>query len=267
MKQPFHWQFPTMLALALLAAWLLIVLPIPTPSFAELAARCAAAQNRDTIAGLGVHCFGLSLDGAGPGQSLAHPPGVGDTAPHEWVFATCTFRRMLGHDGGATGIDDDFVALLGSGESILHGVDTLALGYRCSEHVATPGAMHAVLTRQAKLLNSLPLPLGEGGGEGQRSATTPAHRRLSPHPLPSGEREHMPQRQRTRSSYTPNANGPRASCSRRKPTHTRTLAEWLSRTLLAAQMSAGSLCAARMRTRLPLASSADTSQRDASRMP
>jgi dihydrofolate reductase len=61
---------------------------------------------------LRVHCFSLSLDGygAGPGQDLANPLGVGGLALHEWVFATRTFQRMIGRDGGATGIDDDFAA-------------------------------------------------------------------------------------------------------------------------------------------------------------
>jgi len=59
-----------------------------------------------------VHGFALSLDGygAGPNQSLANPLGVGGTALHEWTFATRTFQRMYGQDGGASGIDDDFVA-------------------------------------------------------------------------------------------------------------------------------------------------------------
>ena len=64
------------------------------------------------MAQLRVHCFSLSLDGygAGPGQDLEHPLGVGGLALHEWVFPTRTFRRMFGEDGGETGIDDDFAA-------------------------------------------------------------------------------------------------------------------------------------------------------------
>lgn len=49
-------------------------------------------------------------------------------------------------------IDEMHVAispiLLGSGEHLFAGIDTVALGYRCTEHVATAGAMHCVLTRQ-----------------------------------------------------------------------------------------------------------------------
>jgi dihydrofolate reductase len=37
--------------------------------------------------------------------------------------------------------------LLGSGESLMAGIDLPKLGYRCTEHVASPGALHAVLTK------------------------------------------------------------------------------------------------------------------------
>jgi dihydrofolate reductase len=211
---------------------------------------------------LRVHSFAISLDGygAGPDQDLANPLGVGGLALHQWVFATRTFQQMLGRDGGATGIDDDFAArgfanigawilgrnmfgpvrgpwpddtwrgwwganppfhtpvfvltnhprpsismdggtvfhfvtdginaaltrateaakgqdvrlgggvatvrqylratlidelhlaispvLLGSGEHLLTGIDTLKLGYQCTEHVATANATHVVLTRR-----------------------------------------------------------------------------------------------------------------------
>jgi dihydrofolate reductase len=61
---------------------------------------------------LSVRCFSISLDGfgAGPNQDLDHPLGVGGLGLHEWMFGTRTFRQMVGKDGGATGIDDDFVA-------------------------------------------------------------------------------------------------------------------------------------------------------------
>lgn len=71
-----------------------------------------------------VHCFGVSLDGygAGPKQSLENPLGVGGLGLMEWFFPTRTFQKMhnrelvdapdevLGKDGGATGVDDDFAA-------------------------------------------------------------------------------------------------------------------------------------------------------------
>lgn len=61
---------------------------------------------------LRVHCFSISLDGygAGPGQSLDNPLGVGGLALHDWFFPTRTFQKMLGRNGGETGIDDDFAA-------------------------------------------------------------------------------------------------------------------------------------------------------------
>jgi dihydrofolate reductase len=37
--------------------------------------------------------------------------------------------------------------LLGSGEHLFAGIDALKLGYTCTEHVATPGATHVVLTK------------------------------------------------------------------------------------------------------------------------
>jgi dihydrofolate reductase len=59
-----------------------------------------------------VSSFTLSIDGygAGPQQSLQDPLGVGGFALHEWAWATRTFRRMFGQDGGATGVDDEFAA-------------------------------------------------------------------------------------------------------------------------------------------------------------
>jgi dihydrofolate reductase len=61
---------------------------------------------------LRVQSFSLSLDGygAGPDQDLQNPLGVGGMALHQWAFATRTFQRMFGRDGGATGIDDEFAA-------------------------------------------------------------------------------------------------------------------------------------------------------------
>jgi dihydrofolate reductase len=38
--------------------------------------------------------------------------------------------------------------LLGSGERLFDGIDTVALGYRRTEHVTTPKATHVVLTKQ-----------------------------------------------------------------------------------------------------------------------
>ena len=212
---------------------------------------------------LRVDGFTISLDGfgAGPGQDLEHPLGVGGDRLHKWLIPTKTFQRILfGKEGGDTGIDDDFAArgfrnvgasilgrnmfgpvrgrwpddewkgwwgdtppyhtpvfvlthhpresitmkggttfhfvtdgiesalaqakaaangmdvrlgggvatireylraalidemhlaitpvLLGTGEHLLHGIDMVALGFECVEHVGTPNATHVVLRRR-----------------------------------------------------------------------------------------------------------------------
>jgi dihydrofolate reductase len=59
-----------------------------------------------------VRGFSVSIDGFGAGteQSLKNPLGVGGVALHEWAFATKTFRRMFGTEGGGEGIDEGFAA-------------------------------------------------------------------------------------------------------------------------------------------------------------
>ncbi|WP_137893278.1 dihydrofolate reductase family protein [Ramlibacter sp. 2FC] len=60
-----------------------------------------------------VESFTISLDGfgAGPGQDMTHPLGLGGADLHQWAFPTRTFQQALfGADGGSTGIDDDFAA-------------------------------------------------------------------------------------------------------------------------------------------------------------
>src|SRR5215472_11792297 len=61
---------------------------------------------------LRVSNFSISLDGygAGLGQDMNNPLGIGGTALHSWFRPTRTFRTMLGKDDGTTGIDDDFAA-------------------------------------------------------------------------------------------------------------------------------------------------------------
>ncbi len=67
--------------------------------------------------------FTVSLDGygAGPGQSLDRPMGVGGERLHGWAFGTRTFRRMFGQDGGSDGTDERFAAegLAGLGAWVL----------------------------------------------------------------------------------------------------------------------------------------------------
>jgi dihydrofolate reductase len=57
-----------------------------------------------------VASFGISLDGfgAGPRQELENPMGVGGMALHRWAFATPTFRKMRGQEGGEAGVGEDF---------------------------------------------------------------------------------------------------------------------------------------------------------------
>lgn len=57
-----------------------------------------------------VQCFSLSIDGfgAGPGQSLEHPIGVGGLEMMEWMRSTQTFQKMYGKGEGETGVNDEF---------------------------------------------------------------------------------------------------------------------------------------------------------------
>ena len=61
---------------------------------------------------LRVHNFSMSVDGyvAGPDQTEQDPLGVGGEALHEWMFATPSGRRMMGHDPGdaEAGVDEGF---------------------------------------------------------------------------------------------------------------------------------------------------------------
>lgn len=60
---------------------------------------------------LRVESFTISVDGygAGPGQGIEHPLGIGGQTLHGWAMSTQTFQQTLfGADSGATGVDDDF---------------------------------------------------------------------------------------------------------------------------------------------------------------
>jgi dihydrofolate reductase len=59
---------------------------------------------------LRVQCFGISIDGfgAGPGQDLANPMGVGGLELHQWAFKTRTSCQMHGWGDGEMGVDEDF---------------------------------------------------------------------------------------------------------------------------------------------------------------
>ncbi len=59
-----------------------------------------------------VRSFAISLDGfsAAPGQSQEAPFGKDGLRLMNWVFATKHFNAMYGREGGAEGIDNDFMA-------------------------------------------------------------------------------------------------------------------------------------------------------------
>jgi dihydrofolate reductase len=64
------------------------------------------------VSKLRVHSFSISIDGygAGPGQDLQHPLGVGGEALFDWFFHTRTWQRMHGNEGGETGADNEVAA-------------------------------------------------------------------------------------------------------------------------------------------------------------
>lgn len=64
------------------------------------------------MARLLVRSFTISFDGygAGPRQTLEEPLGIGGEELHGWLVHTRTFMRMIGKEGGATGVDEDFAA-------------------------------------------------------------------------------------------------------------------------------------------------------------
>ncbi|HTU61609.1 MAG TPA: dihydrofolate reductase family protein, partial [Polyangiales bacterium] len=61
---------------------------------------------------LRVSGFTVSIDGygAGPGQDLKNPLGIGGFGLHTWLRDSRTFHDMIGQPGGETGVDDDFAA-------------------------------------------------------------------------------------------------------------------------------------------------------------
>jgi dihydrofolate reductase len=75
------------------------------------------------VSKLRVSTFAVSIDGYGAGadQSLQNPLGVRGPELMEWFFATRTWRRMHGQDGGESGIDNKMAeeGLAGIGAWIL----------------------------------------------------------------------------------------------------------------------------------------------------
>jgi dihydrofolate reductase len=60
-----------------------------------------------------VQFFSVSLDGygAGEGQSLDLPMGHAGERLHEWMFATRWWHKVIGEEGGTSGVDDAFLRL------------------------------------------------------------------------------------------------------------------------------------------------------------
>jgi dihydrofolate reductase len=56
--------------------------------------------------------YTMSLDGfaAGAGQDLQNPMGKGGRGLHQWAFATKTFRKMFGQEGGSDGMDEGYAS-------------------------------------------------------------------------------------------------------------------------------------------------------------
>src|SRR5437016_10528363 len=68
----------------------------------------ALAANGNRMPKLRVQSFAISIDGygAGPRQDLENPLGVRGLELMEWFFQTRVWRRMHGHEGGETGVDN-----------------------------------------------------------------------------------------------------------------------------------------------------------------
>jgi dihydrofolate reductase len=71
-------------------------------------------RGEERMSKLRVNNFSISLDGYGAGarQTLENPLGEGGEALHDWFVQTRTFKRTYGNEGGHTGVDDDFAALM-----------------------------------------------------------------------------------------------------------------------------------------------------------
>jgi len=67
--------------------------------------------------GRGTCQISISLDGfvAGPNQSLDNPIGEGGMRLHDWLFATASWRRQHGEEGGVDSADSEVVDEVGQG--------------------------------------------------------------------------------------------------------------------------------------------------------
>ncbi len=66
----------------------------------------------------------ISLDGyvAGPNQSIDNPFGEGGMRLHDWVFATASWRRQQGLEGGDESADSEVA------EEVIQGVGAYIMG-------------------------------------------------------------------------------------------------------------------------------------------
>jgi dihydrofolate reductase len=66
----------------------------------------------------------ISLDGfvAGPNQTLENPIGEGGMRLHDWMFATSSWHRRQGEDGGVDGVDSEVA------DEVMQGVGAYIMG-------------------------------------------------------------------------------------------------------------------------------------------
>src|SRR5256714_14220118 len=76
------------------------------------AAAFSGQRGEFAMSNVRVSSFSISIDGygAGPGQDLENPLGVGGPELFDWFFRTRTWQLMHGNADGETGADDDLAA-------------------------------------------------------------------------------------------------------------------------------------------------------------
>src|SRR2546423_10103410 len=76
------------------------------------AAAFSGQRGEFAMSNVRVSSFSISIDGygAGPGQDLENPLGVGGPELFDWFFRTRTWQLMHGNADGESGVDDDLAA-------------------------------------------------------------------------------------------------------------------------------------------------------------
>ena len=137
----FFLAIPTMLAATVLDVYkardILSLDDVPVFVVTEQARTSSTMQGGTTVhfGTEGIHAASQQATAASNGQDVRLGGGVN------------TIRQYL-----QAGLVDEMhitiaPIMLGSGEHLLAGIDTVALGYKCTEHVTTPNATHFVLTK------------------------------------------------------------------------------------------------------------------------